>query len=206
MPVVVLVTDALCEDAPVPSNLHLTKTLPSPIGTLTLVASGKGLVSISFSVDRLTGGMTRAGTTSTCDVPVNRTDSSCMSREDLAATIILERTQQQLEEYFTRRRRNFDIALDCSGSSGFAQQVRKGLLQIGYGQRWSYGQLAAALGHPGAARVVGSACGRNPVPIVVPCHRVVRADGSAGGYRGGTNAKRFLLELEAAPRARTRLG
>ena len=90
--------------------------------------------------------------------------------------------------------------------SAFTRQVLHGLLQIDYGQRWNYGKLATELGHPGAARAVGSACGRNPIPIVVPCHRVVHADGSMGGYRGGGAVKRFLLRREAASRAWTSRG
>ena len=141
------------------------------------------------------------------------------------AAAILNDTECQLTEYFAQHRRHFDIPLDWSTSTGatlthprpsqqrsgpmpnaFTRQVLQGLLQIDYGQRWSYGKLATELGHPGAARAVGSACGRNPIPIVVPCHRVVHADGSMGGYRGGGAVKRFLLRLEAASRAWTRQG
>ena len=141
------------------------------------------------------------------------------------AAAILNDTECQLTEYFAQHRRHFDIPLDWSAGTGatltcprparqrsghmpsaFTRQVLDGLLQIDYGQRWSYGKLATELGHPGAARAVGSACGRNPIPIVVPCHRVVHADGSMGGYRGGGAVKRFLLRLEAASRAWTSRG
>ena len=141
------------------------------------------------------------------------------------AAAILNDTECQLTEYFAQQRRHFDIPLDWSSDTGssltpprparqrsghmlsaFTRQVLHGLLQIDYGQRWSYGKLATELGHPGAARAVGSACGRNPIPIVVPCHRVVHADGSMGEYRGGGAVKRFLLRLEAASHTWTRQG
>lgn len=105
--------------------------------------------------------------------------------------------QRQIDEYFHGKRREFDMPIDWSLTIGFRGQVQRALTAIDYGQTESYGEVARRLGNPGAVRAVGSACATNPLPIVVPCHRVLRSDGSLGGYRGGTEAKQILLELEA---------
>jgi methylated-DNA-[protein]-cysteine S-methyltransferase len=103
---------------------------------------------------------------------------------------------RQLAEYFARTRRTFDLQLDLRGTP-FQLQVWNGLLRIPYGETRSYGQLAATLGHPGAPRALGAANGANPVSIIVPCHRVIAAGGGLGGYGGGLERKRFLLDLES---------
>ena len=96
------------------------------------------------------------------------------------------------------RRRTFDVPLDLRLAHGFRREVLDHLPEIGYGRTESYTEVAAAAGSPRAVRAVGTACALNPVPIVVPCHRVVRSDGSMGQYAGGADAKRALLDLEAA--------
>lgn len=101
----------------------------------------------------------------------------------------------QLAEYFAGQRRAFDLPLDLRGTP-FQRRVWGVLLNIGWGETRSYGEVAGLLGSPGAARAVGQACGANPVAIVVPCHRVVAAGGRPGGYSGGAGVKRFLLALE----------
>lgn len=106
----------------------------------------------------------------------------------------------QLDEYFAGRRRSFDLALDPAGSP-FELGVWRALLEIPYGETVSYGELAARIGHPGAPRAVGVANARNPVAVVVPCHRVIGADGSLTGYGGGLERKRLLLDLEAGVQA-----
>ena len=103
--------------------------------------------------------------------------------------------REQLDAYWTGRLRAFDVPLAVQGTP-FQQRVWSALRTIPYGTTWSYGRLAAALGQPGAARAVGLANGRNPISVVVPCHRVVGASGSLTGYSGGLEAKRFLLDLE----------
>ncbi len=108
----------------------------------------------------------------------------------------LDAAALQLDEYFERRRTTFDVALDPVGTP-FQRAAWMALLEIPYGETRSYGQQAVALGSPTAVRAVGSANGRNPISIIVPCHRVVGADGSLTGYAGGMDRKRFLLELEA---------
>ncbi len=109
---------------------------------------------------------------------------------------VLTLAAAQLDEYFAGARRTFSVPIDESLTSGFRQRVQRLLTDIPYGATTTYAQLADAAANPKAVRAVGSACARNPVPIIVPCHRVLRSDGSLGGYRGGVEAKRFLLELE----------
>jgi methylated-DNA-[protein]-cysteine S-methyltransferase len=103
---------------------------------------------------------------------------------------------EQLDEYFAGERREFDIDVDPQGSE-FELRVWRALRRIPYGETESYGRLADRIGHPGHARAVGSANGRNPIAVVIPCHRVIGADGSLTGYAGGLERKRLLLDLEA---------
>jgi len=102
---------------------------------------------------------------------------------------------QQLTEYFSGGRTHFDVSLFLTGTD-FQKQVWNGLLEIPYGKTISYGDLADRLENPGGMRAVGAANGQNPIPIIIPCHRVIAADGSLGGYTGGLEIKRKLLDLE----------
>jgi methylated-DNA-[protein]-cysteine S-methyltransferase len=158
-------------------------TIDSPVGTLLLAATPKGLVRVAYVVedhDR-----------------VLETLASALSPRVLRAPRRLDAAARELEEYFAGRRRAFDLTLDLSLSRGFRQLVQRYLPQIGYGQTRTYGQVAELVGNPKAVRAVGTACATNPLPVVVPCHRVLRADGTPGGYIGGTDAKHALLKLEA---------
>ena len=110
----------------------------------------------------------------------------------------LDAAARELDEYFAGRRHAFDLPLDWRLSAGFRRTVLNHLPEIGYGHTASYSAVAQLAGNPRAVRAVGTACATNPLPLVVPCHRVVRADGSMGGYRGGPEAKRTLLTLEEA--------
>jgi methylated-DNA-[protein]-cysteine S-methyltransferase len=103
--------------------------------------------------------------------------------------------RSQLEQYFSGRRQTFELGLELAGSP-FELTVWNALRQIPYGTTTSYGALAQQIGHPSAARAVGVANGRNPVAVIVPCHRVIGADGSLTGFGGGLERKRFLLDLE----------
>jgi methylated-DNA-[protein]-cysteine S-methyltransferase len=103
----------------------------------------------------------------------------------------------QLQQYFARERTDFDLTLRPDGGSAFERRVWTALLEIPYGETVSYGEIAARIGHPGKARAVGRANGRNPIAIVCPCHRVIGSDGSLTGYGGGLETKRALLDLEA---------
>jgi methylated-DNA-[protein]-cysteine S-methyltransferase len=125
--------------------------------------------------------------------------------EDLAARLSprvlevprrLDDVARQLDEYFTGHRQDFEVPVDFALSRGFRRSVLEAINRIPYGRVASYGDLARQTGSPGASRAVGGACGSNPIPIVVPCHRVVRTGGALGGYTGGLERKRFLLSLE----------
>jgi methylated-DNA-[protein]-cysteine S-methyltransferase len=159
-------------------------TVDSPVGPLLLAATPHGLVRVAYGVedhDR-----------------VLDTLSHRISPRVLRAPRRLDAAARELDEYFGGRRRVFDLPLDLSLSAGFRQLVQRHLPEIGYGQTRTYGQVAQLVGNPRAVRAVGTACATNPLPVVVPCHRVLRADGTVGGYIGGSSAKKALLRLEAA--------
>jgi methylated-DNA-[protein]-cysteine S-methyltransferase len=125
--------------------------------------------------------------------------SDRVSSRLLHAPARLDAVAHQLDEYFSGRRHSFDVPLDWQLSKGFRRTVLRHLaVDIDYGTTASYGTLARLSGSPRAVRAVGTTCATNPIPVVVPCHRVVRADGTLGGYRGGPAAKRALLDLEGA--------
>ena len=149
----------------------------SPVGRLTLVGSDAGLRAILWPVER--DGRVR--------LPADVDDGDHP---------VLARTTAQLDEYFAGRRRVFDLPLDLHGTA-FQVKVWRALGEIAHGATTTYGELAAPLGGSHLARAVGAAVGRNPVSIVVPCHRVIGADGSLTGFAGGLDAKRALLALEA---------
>jgi methylated-DNA-[protein]-cysteine S-methyltransferase len=111
---------------------------------------------------------------------------------------LLRQAMQQLTDYFAGRRMGFDIALDLDSGTAFQQSVWQALLQIPHGSSRSYGQLSSDIGRPAAARAVGAAVGRNPLSIIVPCHRVLGAHGALTGYAGGLERKVALLRLEGA--------
>ena len=112
---------------------------------------------------------------------------------------VLRQTRRELEEYFSGKRKRFEVALDPEGTP-FQRAVWKAISTVGFGKTISYGELARRAGHPGSARAAGAATGRNPIGIIVPCHRIMGSDGSLTGYAGGLNRKRALLELEGATR------
>jgi len=157
-------------------------TVSTPVGELLLVASPAGLLRVAF--DREDHDAVLAGLAAGVSPRVLRSDGR------------LSDAARQVEEYFAGRRRSFDLPLDLRLLSGFRLDVVRHLRGIGYGRTESYTEVAAATGRPGAVRAVGTACGRNPLPVVVPCHRVVRSDGTSGGYLGGPEAKQLLLTLE----------
>jgi len=101
-----------------------------------------------------------------------------------------------LKEYFAGRRREFTVPLDYRFATDFRGQVLRELARVPYGETTTYRELAGKVGNPKAVRAIGGACANNPLPLLVPCHRVLRADGGLGGYRGSSETKRFLLELE----------
>jgi len=138
----------------------------------------------------------------TVDSPVGRlllaTTPAGLVRVAFEAPARLDDVARQLDDYFAGRRRTFDVTLDRQLSAGFRRTVLEHLAaDVAYGTTASYAALAGLAGNPRAVRAVGSACATNPIPLVVPCHRVVRSDGTSGAYRGGPEAKRLLLTLEA---------
>ena len=145
-------------------------TLPSPIGLLRLFAHADELVGVYLP------------------------DQPAPSAPHFASAV-LSATAAQLVEYFVGRRRTFDIPLAPQGT-GFQQRVWRALATIPYGETRSYGVLAQSIGRPSASRAVGAANGKNPISIIIPCHRVIAASGELTGYAGGLVAKRWLLEHE----------
>ena len=160
------------------------RTLDTPVGSLLLASTEQGLVRVAF--DREDHDLVLVAL------------AQSISPRILLSPARLDGVARQLSEYFAGRRKTFDVPLDFRLSSGFRRSVLAHLPEIAYGHTESYAQVAAATGNPRAVRAVGSACATNPLPVVVPCHRVVRSDGSYGQYRGGEEAKRSLLTLEAA--------
>ncbi len=160
------------------------RVVDSPVGLLLLAATERGLVRVAFASEDHDA--------------VLRSLSERISPRVLCAPARLAGVTRQLDEYFDHRRQRFDVALDWQLSAGFRATVLHHLPEIGYGHTASYSTVAQLAGSPQAMRAVGTACASNPLPIVVPCHRVVRADGSMGGYLGGVEAKRTLLSLETA--------
>lgn len=157
-------------------------TVDTPIGPLLLATTDHGLVRVAFQLENFDDVLTSL--------------AGRVSPRILAAPRRLDAAARQLDEYFGGRRRDFELPLDFSLSSGFRQVVQHYLPQIGYGRTATYKQVAEGVGNPRAVRAVGTACATNPLPVVVPCHRVLRSDGGVGGYRGGAAAKETLLRLE----------
>jgi methylated-DNA-[protein]-cysteine S-methyltransferase len=155
-------------------NRRVHTTVPSPIGPLRLVASDGVLCGLYMETHR------------------HRPDDTTFGAPDDGP---FGEVSAQLEAYFDGERTAFDLPLHLEGSE-FQRRVWTALQAIPYGETWTYGELAAHVGSPGASRAVGLANGRNPISVVVPCHRVVGADGTLTGYGGGLERKRFLLALE----------
>ncbi|GGB27996.1 methylated-DNA--protein-cysteine methyltransferase [Flexivirga endophytica] len=160
------------------------RTIDTPLGQLLLAATERGLVRVAYEREEFDR--------------VLDTIAQRVSARILRTPARLDDVARELDEYFTGRRTTFDLALDHSLSSGFRAEVQRSLPSIAYGHTASYGEIAALVGRPRAVRAVGTACATNPLPIVVPCHRVVRSDGSYGGYVGGVDAKTKLLTMEGA--------
>jgi methylated-DNA-[protein]-cysteine S-methyltransferase len=159
-------------------------TIDTPVGKLLLAATRRGVVRVAYEVED--------------HDKVLKTLATRISPRVLRAPGQLDTAVRELDEYFNGTRRSFDLRLDLSLSNGFRQTVQRHLSDIAYGHTESYGDVAEIVGNPRAVRAVGSACANNPLPVVVPCHRVVRNDGSLGGYVGGLEAKQTLLNMERA--------
>jgi methylated-DNA-[protein]-cysteine S-methyltransferase len=160
------------------------RTVDSPVGRLLLAATDAGLVRVAYSNE---------DHDAVLQALANR-----ISPRILSAPLRLEGAARELDEYFGGRRRSFDLPLDWRLATGFRRAVLNRLPDIGYGRTASYAAVATLAGNPKAIRAAASACATNPLPIVVPCHRVIYSDGRIGNYLGGPGAKRTLLTLEAA--------
>lgn len=164
-------------------------TYRAPWGQLHLAVTGRGLAAIelwSTTPDFLAGLQRRFGGPIVPDHP-----GLPAGWRDL-----LDRTRIELDEYFASVRATFDLPVDLRGISDWDRRVLAGTRDVDYGAVSSYGRLAAAIGKPGAARAVGGALGRNPVPLVIPCHRILAGDGSLGGYGGGHGSRREMLAIK----------
>ncbi|TMF15703.1 MAG: methylated-DNA--[protein]-cysteine S-methyltransferase [Chloroflexi bacterium] len=158
-------------------------TLDTPIGRLLVAATAVGIVRIGFEDEG--------------DGPLIEL-SALVSPRIMETPGRVDEARRQLDSYFDRGLRQFNLPLDWRLVGSFGRRVLGRVARVPYGGVESYGDVAVEIGHPRAARAVGNAVGANPMPIVVPCHRVVRTGGALGGYGGGLPRKRFLLELEGA--------
>lgn len=160
------------------------RAIDSPVGPLLIAATETGLVRVAYEREDHDHVLTQLA-------------------EQISPRILhhprrLDQAARELDEYFTGHRHRFDIPLDWQLTSGFRSIVLRQLPDIAYGRTATYGDVARLVGNPRAVRAVGTACATNPLPVVVPCHRIVRSDGTLGAYRGGPDAKALLLEREAA--------
>lgn len=167
-------TETTVPTAPTAPTTVLTTTLPSPLGPVVLTGSDDGLAGVYFG-------------------PRAPQHAAGLRRDDAA----FRRAAEQFADYFAGTARTFDLPLAASGTP-FQMRVWELLREVPYGTTTTYGALAARLGKPGASRAVGLANGRNPVGVVVPCHRVIGSDGRLTGYAGGLDVKRWLLAHERA--------
>ena len=161
------------------------RVLDTPVGRLLLAATEQGLVRVAFAREDHAAVLDKL--------------AAAVSPRVLNAPGKLDAVAREIDEYFAGKRDSFDLPLDFRLAKGFRREVLAHLPEIGYGRTASYAVVAALAGSPRAVRAVGTACATNPLPIVVPCHRVVRSDGSIGQYVGGIDAKQTLLTLEGGP-------
>jgi methylated-DNA-[protein]-cysteine S-methyltransferase len=158
------------------------EVIPSPLGPILVAATPAGIVQIAYAEDRVDSLL------DTLSVRISPRVLELPERVGAA--------RHQLTDYFAGRRRDFDVPLDWRLVGPFAAQVLRHTATLGFGRTSTYGQVASALGRPGAARAVGNALGSNPLVIVLPCHRVLRTGGGLGGYTTGVAKKEYLLGLE----------
>lgn len=157
----------------------------SPVGPLLLAATGRGLVELGYEGDK------------ELDFHLERLAVKISPRV-LEAPARLDPVRRELDEYFAGKRHEFDLPLDWSLTKGFTRRILRATAKVPYGQVSTYRQMASRAGNERAVRAAGNALGANPIPIVVPCHRILRTGGALGGYGGGQPRKEFLLKLEGA--------
>jgi methylated-DNA-[protein]-cysteine S-methyltransferase len=160
-------------------------SVDSPLGPLVVAATPKGLVRVSYTEFR-------------GEDEVLEELAARVSPRVLEAPARLDPVRRELDEYFEGNRQDFEVPIDWSYLAGFTREVLRATARIGFGEVSSYAGVAAEAGSPRAVRAAGNALGSNPMPVVVPCHRVLRSGGKLGGYTGGLERKEFLLRLEGA--------
>jgi methylated-DNA-[protein]-cysteine S-methyltransferase len=158
-------------------------TVDSPLGPLVVAATPRGLVRLAYTGSRDEG-------------EVVEDLAGKLSPRILEAPERLDEVRRELDEYFEGRRVDFEVPIDWSLTHGFTGKVLRQTARIGYGKTSTYAEVAGRAGSPRAVRAAGNALGSNPIPVVVPCHRVLRTGGALGGYTGGVERKEFLLRLE----------
>jgi len=161
-----------------------------PVGPLVVAVTPRGLLQVSYEefrggLDEILGGLAA------------KVSPRILERRD-----VVEPVRRELDEYFAGRRTRFDVPLDWTLTTPFQRDVLRATAAIPFGETRSYGQIAAEIGRPGASRATGTALGRNPIPVIVPCHRILRGGGVLGNYTGGVERKRLLLDLEGVTTAR----
>jgi methylated-DNA-[protein]-cysteine S-methyltransferase len=160
-------------------------TVDSPLGPLVVAATPRGLVRVAY-------------TEAVPEDDVLEDLAARVSPRVLEAPARVDEPRRELDEYFAGRRKEFDLPIDWSTLRGFTRKVLRETARIDFGELRSYAEVASAAGSPRAVRAAGNALGANPMPVVVPCHRVVRTGGALGGYTGGLERKEFLLRLEGS--------
>jgi methylated-DNA-[protein]-cysteine S-methyltransferase len=179
-------TELLAERAAAEGLLDVAyATVDSPLGKLVVAATPRGLVRLAYTGSR-------------SESEVLEDLAARLSPRILEAPVRLDRARRELDEYFEGERRGFDLPIDWSLTRGFAGQVLRQTARIGFGKTSTYAEVASRAGSPRAVRAAGNALGANPLPVVVPCHRVLRTGGALGGYTGGIERKQFLLRLEGS--------
>jgi methylated-DNA-[protein]-cysteine S-methyltransferase len=168
-----------------PADVHYA-VIDGPVGRLVAAVTSRGLVRLAYEDDN-------GGLDAIVDALAVR-----VSPRILEAPGRLDEVRSELDEYFAERRRTFEVAIDWTLVSPFGRKVLRATAAIPFGQTRTYAEVAAAAGSPNGSRATGNALGANPVPIVVPCHRVLRTGGGLGGYTGGLHRKRLLLGIEGA--------
>jgi methylated-DNA-[protein]-cysteine S-methyltransferase len=158
-------------------------TIDSPLGPITLAATPRGLVTVAYEDPRT-------------DTGVLEELARKVSPRVLEAPARLDAARRELDEYFEGRRTDFDLPLDWALTRGFTSKVLQATARIAFGATSTYAEVATEAGSPRAVRAAGNALGANPLPVVVPCHRVLRTGGAIGGYTGGLERKEYLLRLE----------
>ena len=158
-------------------------TVDSPLGPLVVAATPRGLVRLAYTASR-------------DEALVLEDLAGKLSPRILEAPQRLEEARRELDEYFEGRRAEFDLPIDWSLARGFTGKVLRQTARIRFGKTSTYAEVASRAGSPRAVRAAGNALGSNPIPVVVPCHRVLRTGGALGGYTGGVERKEFLLRLE----------